>query len=186
MKHIIFGILIFLLLFIAFIVFRIQIRRDYRIYKRLTPLSSFLQIIVFLFLFLLPYSFLPSEWPWFWQNLNSLFRILGALIVTTGFLLAFGTMFLFGLKRAFGLDVNKLVQSGIYSVSRNPQVVGGWLMVFGISLQYPSIYSFLWTMVSIGVFHFMVLSEEEHLLNVFGEDYIKYCKQVPRYLISKI
>ena len=28
----------------------------------------------------------------------------------------------------------------------------------------------------------MVLTEEEHLRRVFGEDYARYCDRVPRYL----
>jgi len=28
----------------------------------------------------------------------------------------------------------------------------------------------------------VVLTEEEHLRNIYGEEYVQYCKQVPRYL----
>jgi len=30
--------------------------------------------------------------------------------------------------------------------------------------------------------HLMILSEEEHLRDVFGEEYERYCERVPRYL----
>jgi protein-S-isoprenylcysteine O-methyltransferase Ste14 len=30
--------------------------------------------------------------------------------------------------------------------------------------------------------HWMVITEEEHLLQVFGEEYESYCSEVPRYL----
>ena len=32
------------------------------------------------------------------------------------------------------------------------------------------------------ILHVMIVTEEEHLRAVFGEDYRRYCERVPRYL----
>ncbi|WP_226846870.1 methyltransferase family protein [Dehalogenimonas etheniformans] len=138
--------------------------------------------MIFGLLFALPFSFLPPDWPWFYQQLTSSSRVFGAIIVSMGCVLSFGTMLSFGLKKAFGLETSSLVRSSVYNISRNPQIVGGWFMVIGISVQFPSFHSIAWVVASIIVFHLMVLSEEEHLIDVFGTKYKEYAVQVPRYL----
>ncbi|NCF69480.1 MAG: hypothetical protein GWP61_26305 [Chloroflexi bacterium] len=67
------------------------------------------------------------------------------LLIILGFAVAFGTMFWFGLRRAFGFKSNGLICSGPYRYSRNPQILGGYLLVIGVSLQRPSLYALLWT-----------------------------------------
>ena len=91
-------------------------------------------------------------------------------------------MWRFGLRRAFGLQVKGLVQSGPYRLTRNPQLVGGLLLVIGVVILWPSCYALGWVVLYGIVAHMMVLSEEEHLLRQYGEEYNRYCSQVPRYL----
>ena len=74
------------------------------------------------------------------------------------------------------------MQSGPYRITRNPQIVGGSLLVIGTTLLWPSWYALGWIALYGVVAHLMVITEEENLHRVFGEEYAQYCERVPRYL----
>ena len=109
-------------------------------------------------------------------------RIVGLVCIVGGMVSAFGTMLWFGLRRALGLRVDALVQAGPYQLTRNPQIVSGALMVIGTVVLWPSWYALGWAVLYGFVAHMMVLSEEEHLREVHGDKYVRYCTDVPRYL----
>jgi len=176
-----------LLLVFAYIVFRRIGRRDYLQKGRLTWLSSFLQLLVFLGVLLFPYMYNPPGWAYFWELQRPAsypLAILGSILIICGFVAAFGTMAWFGLGRAFGLKVEDLAHSGPYRISRNPQILGMYLLVIGVSLQYPSWYAVGWIVLCGIICHWMILSEEEFLRAKFGQQYESYCEQTPRYLVN--
>lgn len=170
------------LLVLAYLVFRVIVRWDYRRKGRLTPLSSLLELLVWSVLIFFPYTYNPPDWPWFWLYTSSINQILGFILIVAGLVLAFTTMFWFGLRRAFGLQVSELIRKGPYRLSRNPQIVGGALMVLGVASQWTSLYALGWLLLFAVISHLMVLTEEEHLLRVFGEAYKQYCAEVPRFV----
>ena len=179
--------LAFLLLSFAYLVFRRIVRRNYFERGKLSPFASILQLLVFCAYFFFPYLFNPPEWVWFWRLSSSGPRngqLIGFVIICLGFLVAFGTMAWFGIGKAFGLNVDRLTKQGPYKISRNPQVLGGYLLVIGTAIQWLSIYSIGWILMYAIIMHWMVITEEENLFRVFGEEYEKYCSEVPRYLIS--
>ena len=110
-------------------------------------------------------------------------QIMGLALIVVGLILAFGTMAWFGIRRAFGVEVRELVRQGPYRFSRNPQIVGGYLLVIGALCQWPSFAMVVWLVVYSIIAHWMVITEEEHLLRVFGEEYQEYCAEVPRYIL---
>lgn len=174
-----------LLLIFAWFVFQRIVRVDYRQRGRLGPVASLLQLIVFAGYFSFPYTFNPAEWAWFWRVNRSIPAVIhwaGFGIICLGFIVAFVTMAWFGIGKAFGLKVESITKLGPYKRSRNPQVLGGYLLVFGTVLQRPSFYALGWLVMYGIISHWMVMSEEEHLQRVFGEDYQRYCSEVPRYL----
>lgn len=172
----------FLLLTFAYGTFRIFVRRDYQGKGRLTPLSSLLELLVWGFYMAFPYTFNPPDWPYFWSFTGTTTQVVGLVVIILGMILAFGTMLWFGLRRAFGLEISALIQWGPYRLSRNPQIVGGSWMVIGVALQWPTWYSLGWVFMYAAVAHMMVLTEEEFLQDVFGQEYERYCERVPRYL----
>jgi protein-S-isoprenylcysteine O-methyltransferase Ste14 len=91
-------------------------------------------------------------------------------------------MFWLGLRRSFGRQVTGLFCTGLYRLSRNPQVLGGFLLASGIALLWPSWYALGWVILWMVMFHMMVLSEEEHLSDVYDEEYHQYCEKTPRYV----
>jgi protein-S-isoprenylcysteine O-methyltransferase Ste14 len=169
----------------AFLVFRVLVQRDYERINRLTPLTGLTELLVWALFFGFPYLYNPPEWASFWSDnvpVGTPLRIAGLVLIALGFASAFGTMLWFGLRRAFGQEVDRLVQSGPYRISRNPQLVGGSLLVIGTALLWPSWYALGWIALYGVVAHMMVITEEENLHRVFGEEYARYCKRVPRYI----
>ncbi len=185
MKLVVYFLSAFLLVVAALVVFRILVRRDYQRKGRLTPFSGFLELLIWGSYMSFPYLYNPPEWACFWSQdapVSTPFRVTGVICIVVGLASAFGTMFWFGLRRAFGLEVDVLIQTGPYRVSRNPQIVGGSLLVIGSAVLWPSWYALGWVVLYGVVAHLMVLTEEEHLCKVYGEEYVGYCEQVPRYL----
>ena len=187
MKQFIYLLLSTLLLLFAYVVFRLVVRRDYATRGRLSTLPSILQLLVFIGFFSFPYQYNPPEWACSWIGNYSSSQglyLAGFLLICIGFLVAFGTMAWFGIKRAFGIHIDGLKKVGPYKLSRNPQILGGFLLVIGTSLQWPSLYSLGWILLYAIIAHWMVITEEEHLIQEYGDEYEEYCSEVPRYLFS--
>jgi protein-S-isoprenylcysteine O-methyltransferase Ste14 len=176
---------LFLLACVSSIVFRLVVRRDYRRKGRLTLLSGALELLVFVLYMGFPYLYNPPAWAWFWSPdvpVGTPLRIAGVICILCGMALAFGTMLGFGLGRAFGRRVTGLIQAGPYRFTRNPQLVGGSLLVIGSAVLWPSWYALGWAALYGFVAHVMVLTEEEHLRAAYGAQYVEYCAHVRRYL----
>jgi protein-S-isoprenylcysteine O-methyltransferase Ste14 len=182
---IIFLLITLLLLAAAYIVFRVIVRRDYQLRGQLTWQSSSLQLLAFAALMSFPYLFNPPEWASFWLLAGPTSReqqLVGLVIILLGFVAAFGTMAWFGMRRAFGLETQVLVKTGPYRLTRNPQILGGYLMVIGVAVQWPSCYMVAWIALYGLIGHWMIITEEEHLHKVLGDAYRSYCERTPRYL----
>lgn len=79
------------------------------------------------------------------------------------------------------VHTTKLVDTGIYSLVRHPQYLGGILALFLANLLfYPH-----WLFVVLGVpgaaiLYWGTYEEEKRLVRQFGDDYVSYVKRVPR------
>lgn len=169
----------------AFVIFRVIVRRDYLRIGHLSITSALLELVIWVLVFFYPFIYSSPGWEWFWSSgskVGTVAWITGMVVLCTGFLLALGTMFWFGLRRAFGLQVNRLVMVGPYRCTRNPQVMGGCLLLIGSSIIWQSWYNLVWIVLYAVVTHLMVITEEEHLLQVYDTAYIQYCLSVPRYI----
>jgi protein-S-isoprenylcysteine O-methyltransferase Ste14 len=87
-----------------------------------------------------------------------------------------------GIDRSTKTD---LVTDGLYSLSRNPAFVGFDCLYIGFGIAYSNILIILFSLFTILLFHYQILQEEKYLSEVFGEEYIRYMKEVPRYLLFK-
>ncbi|WP_339320014.1 isoprenylcysteine carboxylmethyltransferase family protein [Paenibacillus sp. FSL R10-2734] len=86
-----------------------------------------------------------------------------------------------------GIDkttVTKLITHGIYKYSRNAAFVGFDLMFLGLYLMYPNPLTLIIFILNIVAIHLLILQEEQHLKSVFGDEYIKYCNNTPRYIFG--
>jgi len=185
MSPVLFSVSAIFLLICAFIVFRIFVRRDYQRKGRLTSFSSLLELLLFTLYMGFPFLYNPPCWPWFWScetHVGYFLWITGVITVAVGMAIAFSMMAWLGIGLSFGRDVNGLHQTGLYRFTRNPQIMGGVLMVVGIAMLWPSWYALGWVFLYAVLSHTMVLTEEEHLGKIFGEEYRGYCKRTHRYV----
>jgi protein-S-isoprenylcysteine O-methyltransferase Ste14 len=174
----------FLLFLGATFVFRVQVRQDYLQRGKLRPISVIMEILIFFLLGGFPYVYGIQGWPEVKVGLTQ--EILGWVLLGAGLLVIIIGMMQLGLRRIFGQGSQNLKQSGLYSYSRNPQILGCWLYVIGFSVQWPSWYTLGWACLFGIVTHMMVLTEEEYLYQVFGQEYHHYIGNVPRYLSLRV
>lgn len=77
-----------------------------------------------------------------------------------------------------------LVRSGIYAYSRNPSVIGklfGFIAV-GIALNSFTFVAILAPLLLVGSLVEKVWRQEPQLVEIFGDEYLKYQKEVPLFL----
>ena len=82
-----------------------------------------------------------------------------------------------------GLPTNKLVTTGVFSVSRNPLYLGGACLLAGMAL----ILNLLWSLVLLfpaflACHYLLVVPEERYLAVKFGIEYVQYAALVRRWL----
>jgi len=81
------------------------------------------------------------------------------------------------------MEVSKLITTGIYRWSRNPQFLGLYFSLLGMSLFGRSGFALLLTAIAIIYCHYYIVKmEEPYLERIFGEDYIVYKLRTPRYI----
>lgn len=176
----IFSVSISILTVISILLLRYPVRRDYLQRGQLQVHTSILQVIIFFTYGGFPIIYLPSDWPV--TYVTPIYRLIGLIILTTGMAIILIGIYRLGILRSFGVQIGVLKESSYYRVSRNPQVLGCVLYVFGFIILWPSWYALGWGGSLQVILHVMVLTEEEHLHNAFGQEYENYCQNVPRYI----
>ncbi len=172
------------LLVIGYLYLRVFARRDYLEKGRLSPANTVFKIIYFCTLGgWVPYIYLERDWPE--VHLNSGLEAVGLIVLWVGVFLLFSGATNLGWIRAMGRDSRELKQSGYYRYSRNPQIAGCILYAIAFVVLWPSWYAIGWLVLLLVILQIMILTEEEHLGKVFGDDYERYCERVPRYVRLK-
>jgi protein-S-isoprenylcysteine O-methyltransferase Ste14 len=169
-----------LLLVYGAAIFRIVVRRDYARRGRLSVAVSILQALVFFVYGGFPILYLADDWPA--AHVNQLVHITGLTLIIVGLGFLFYAMIGFGVIRSLGRARQGLKQLGLYRKSRNPQALACSLYVIGFALLWPSWQAVGWAVLYFVLIYLMILTEEEHLLNIHGDEYMKYCQEVPRFI----
>jgi len=112
--------------------------------------------------------------------------VMGWVAWAIGMVLVMAPIILF--PRRGGVDkgksfvhTTKLVDTGLYTVVRHPQYLGGILAIFvATPLLYPH-----WAFVAMGMPGIILLYvstrlEDKYLVQQFGDDYVDYIRRVPR------
>jgi protein-S-isoprenylcysteine O-methyltransferase Ste14 len=123
-----------------------------------------------------------SIWP---LALNRLLAIVaGSLLSIAGLTVAAaGILHLRSLQRMSGRATDELVTSGIYGWSRNPQNVGWFLVLLGVSVIGRSAGAIvLLALFALTLHFYIVYVEEPYLEEVFGDAYRRYRSTTPRCL----
>ena len=100
-----------------------------------------------------------------------------------GFLFLFVGRFELGASFRIGRpkESTRLRVGGLFRISRNPMYLGMYATLFASVLRTMNPVLLLLGAFIVAVHHRIVLAEEEHLRNVFGEEYAGYCRRVGRY-----
>ena len=76
-----------------------------------------------------------------------------------------------------------LVKTGPYSLCRNPLYVGTVFLAIGAGLSFENLLMCAFALVVVVPLHYVtVRAEEAHLRELFGQEYLAYCRNVPRFL----
>lgn len=112
------------------------------------------------------------------------FRVVG--IVTGIIAVVFFALATITMKTSWRVGIPEekttLITQGIYSLSRNPAFVGFDLLYLSVCLMFfniPLVLVSVWAGVML---HLQILQEEEHMQNMFGEEYETYKMHTLRYL----
>jgi protein-S-isoprenylcysteine O-methyltransferase Ste14 len=124
----------------------------------------------------------------FWNAgwLVSAIGAIGYVLCFLHFLASGGTPAIFftrPLRFLIGEEPHRLVQAGLYRISRNPMYVSVLLVIVGQAIRYASWpiaeYALL---VWLGFHMVVVLLEEPHLREARGPSYEEYCRRVSRWI----
>ncbi|MDD5494436.1 MAG: isoprenylcysteine carboxylmethyltransferase family protein [Dehalococcoidia bacterium] len=169
---------------IANFIFRIA-RGDSKKRWLYTPVVAFL-FLLFMSLFVI--AALSTDR---WLNLPSIIYLPWTLIAAIIMLIAGAILVIWTwaqFLRAKGTPVplnppQKLIVSGVYACSRNPMLMGIFLLFFGSGIIIGSLsLTFIYTPLLIVLFYFQITKIVEREMELkFGQEYLDYKKRVPRF-----
>ena len=116
---------------------------------------------------------------------SDLIQITGVVIISISLIFMLITLLNFRNSLRFGLDKNnrgKLVTSGIFAISRNPFFLSLDLYFLGIAVLLPNLFFIGFAVLALVGIHFFILKEEKFMVKNYDEEYLEYCRKVPRYL----
>jgi len=125
-----------------------------------------------------------------WQSFPAsrvILPVIGGICICLGLLLMVATIRLFVIVGKGTLapwnPPQRLVVQGIYRHVRNPMMSGALFVLLGEALLTASLPLFCWFLVA-GIVYalYIPLSEEPGLSKRFGEDYLTYKRNVPRWV----
>lgn len=150
-------------------------------YFKLIPLASIFVVVVA--------SAFPSYYtyltPLHWLAKYPLVTSIGILLLVLSLLWILLSQTQMGNAWRIGIDSKTkthLVNNGLFLISRNPIFLGMKINVIGFFLALPNAATFAIMLLTCTVVELQVALEEQHLLKRHGEDYVKYCKKVRRWL----
>ena len=125
-----------------------------------------------------------------WQSVPAsrvVLPVIGGICICLGLLLMVATIRLFVTVGKGTLapwePTQRLVVQGVYRHVRNPMISGVILVLLGESVLTASLPLFCWFLVVVVVnAAYIPLSEEPGLVKRFGEDYLTYKRNVPRWV----
>ena len=112
--------------------------------------------------------------------------ILGLILLAPGALLIIGTYVQFFRARGTPVPLNppqRLITSGLYGYSRNPMLMGIFLVFFGVGVVTGSLsLTFFFSPLLVLFFYFQITKVEEKEMELkFGQAYLDYKQRVPRF-----
>jgi len=88
----------------------------------------------------------------------------------------------FSLRVGLAQEETSLRTTGVYGVSRNPMLLGLYLMALGSAVYVQNPINWILVIIALTIHHKIILAEEISMQNRFGDQWTKYCNSVHRYL----
>jgi len=115
---------------------------------------------------------------------SDMFAWVGVVFCGLGLTLMLISLISFGRSFRVGIDTehpDKLITTGIFSMSRNPIYVAFFLVLLGQFLVFTNWILLVYLVAGTWLFNRQVLREEEYLRGHYGQEYQEYCAKVRRY-----
>lgn len=148
----------------------------YRILYNLIAIGGLLLLAYYSFL---DTHFLKRQTSWM-QVAGVFFIVLGVLMLGVAFA-SFNVKEFLGLEKPEYAPEAKLVTEGVYRYVRHPLYTGVFLLLPGVILLRPTLSILLFVLITAIYIEIGSRLEEQKLIGIFGDDYIKYSKSVKRY-----
>ena len=116
--------------------------------------------------------------------------VIGIILQAVGLSILVSAFRTLSLHRALGGDVyktsegSKLITTGVYSRTRNPLYFSTTLILFGWTMAFTSSFLLVFTLQFLLIFWLASRREEMELEDRFGEQYLRYKEEVPRFFPS--
>jgi protein-S-isoprenylcysteine O-methyltransferase Ste14 len=134
------------------------------------------------------YAFIPSAYQYL-MPIHSLerpwLRLTGFILLLVSLLWTVVAQAQMGNSWRIGIDTEhttKLVQTGVFRLSRNPIFVGMIVTLFGLFLVIPTVGTLITLLIGVIVIGIQVRLEEEYLTKAHGDEYLQYHRRVRRWL----
>ncbi len=119
--------------------------------------------------------------PSFWIKSIGLFFVLLGLVMLGVAFASFNVKEFLGLIEEEHHPDTKLVTKGVYRYVRHPLYTGVFLLLPGVFLLRPTLSILLFVFITAIYIEIGSRLEEQKLIKIFGEDYVRYSKSVRRY-----
>ena len=148
-------------------------------------------LAAFLFMCFIALFFLGAYFTDKWLNLTPVVYppwnlVLGLILIVPGASMIAWTYIQFFGAGGTPVPINppqKLIATGLYAYSRNPMLLGIFLVFFGVGVLTGSIsLTFFFSPLFVLFFYFQITKVEEKEMELkFGQAYLDYKQQVPRF-----
>jgi protein-S-isoprenylcysteine O-methyltransferase Ste14 len=152
----------------------IGINKKLFFFGKLSLFTSFALILVQAFFVRL--SLFEENDVFFWSCVVLI--AIGVMLFTLA-IMRLGT---FSLRVGLAQENTSLRTTGIYRFSRNPMLLGLYLIALGSAIYVQCPINWILVIIALTVHHKIILAEEVFLQNRFGEQWVRYRNNVRRYL----
>jgi protein-S-isoprenylcysteine O-methyltransferase Ste14 len=125
--------------------------------------------------YLVPVSWLEGQWIRF----IGVAILIGSLLWTIMAQVRMGESWRMGIASE---HKTKLVQTGVFRISRNPIYIGVIMTLLGLFLVIPNAITLLILILGVVVINIQVRLEEEYLKTAHGAEYVSYTERVRRWI----
>ena len=121
---------------------------------------------------------------------NIIMILFGALVIGTPEFIIGTILYLAGLSLLVvgiihyrNAPLDEPITTGVYRYSRNPQMLGLYILFMGMILVIGSWINLIFLVISAICAHFSVLGEEKSLEQQYGDSYLEFKRKIPRYFL---